>query len=227
LTPLTRIIHEHRGTIDKYIGDAIMAFWGAPLADPEHPRHAVQAALAMTRRLRALEQEFRAHGWPPLRIRIGVNTGMMSVGNMGSEFRMSYTVLGDAVNLASRLEGAAKQYGVSIVISEYTRERAPEFVCRELDRVRVKGRMQPVAIFEPLGLEGELPPEQLMELAEYEAALGAFRRQAWDEAMTCFQRLSARRPDCRLYGLYLDRVAALRAAPPPPDWDGVFSLSVK
>ncbi|MBS1247316.1 MAG: adenylate/guanylate cyclase [Proteobacteria bacterium] len=227
LTPLTRIIHEHRGTIDKYIGDAIMAFWGAPLADPEHPRHAVQAALAMTRRLRALEQEFRAHGWPPLRIRIGVNTGMMSVGNMGSEFRMSYTVLGDAVNLASRLEGAAKQYGVSIVISEYTRERAPEYVCRELDRVRVKGRTQPVAIFEPLGLEGELPPEQLMELAEYEAALGALRRQAWDEAMTCFQRLSARRPDCRLYALYLDRLAALRATPPPPDWDGVFSLSVK
>ncbi len=227
LTPLTRIIHERRGTIDKYIGDAIMAFWGAPLADPEHPRHAVQAALAMTRRLQALEEEFRARGWPPLRIRIGVNTGMMSVGNMGSEFRMSYTVLGDAVNLASRLEGAAKQYGVSIVISEYTREQAPEYVCRELDRVRVKGRMQPVAIFEPLGLAGELSPEQLVELAEYEAALHALRRQAWDEATARFQGLSGQRPDCRLYGLYLDRLSALRTAPPPSDWDGVFSLSVK
>lgn len=227
LTPLTRIIHEHRGTIDKYIGDAIMAFWGAPLADPEHPRHAVQAALAMAQRLQALEEELRVRGWPPLRIRIGVNTGMMSVGNMGSEFRMSYTVLGDAVNLASRLEGVAKQYGVSVVISEYTRERAPEYVCRELDRVRVKGRMQPVAIFEPLGLAGELPPEQLMELAEYEAALHALRRQAWDEATAHFQNLSGQRPDCRLYELYLDRLSALRTAPPPSDWDGVFSLSVK
>ena len=116
---------------------------------------------------------------------------------------------------------------MSIVISEYTRERAPEYICRELDRVRVKGRTQPVAIFDPLGLAGELPSDQLAELAEYEAALRALRRQAWDEATACFQNLSARRPDCQLYGLYLDRLAGLRAAPPPSDWDGVFNLSVK
>lgn len=121
LTPLTRIIHEQLGTVDKYIGDAIMAFWGAPLIDPDHARHAVQAALAMKARLAELQPELLAHRWPALRIRIGINSGLMNVGNMGSEFRMAYTVLGDAVNLAARLEGAAKLYGATIVISETTR----------------------------------------------------------------------------------------------------------
>lgn len=227
LTPLTRIIHEHRGTIDKYIGDAIMAFWGAPLTDAEHARHAVAAALAMARGLRALDSDFHARGWPSLWIRIGINSGMMSVGNMGSEFRMSYTVLGDAVNLASRLEGVAKQYGTTIVISEYTHALAPEYVCRELDRVRVKGRAQPVAIFEPLGLADELSAEQNAELLEYEAALDAYRQQDWSRAQAGFERLRERQPDCMLYRVYWDRVAALRAEPPPPDWDGVFNLESK
>ena len=227
LTPLTRIIHEHRGTIDKYIGDAIMAFWGAPLADPEHARHAVAAALAMARGLRALDDDFHARGWPPLRARTGVNSGMMSVGNMGSEFRVSYTVLGDAVNLASRLEGAAKQYGVEIVISEYTRELVPEYACRELDRVRVKGRTQPVVMFEPLGLASDLDAEQNAELIEYEEALRAYRRQDWNPAEAGFQRLRERQPDHRLYALYLERLATLRAEPPPVDWDGVFNLETK
>ena len=227
LTPLTRIIHEHRGTIDKYIGDAIMAFWGAPLVDPEHPRHAVQAALAMIRALRALEEEFRTQNWPPLRIRVGINTGMMSVGNMGSEFRMSYTVLGDAVNLASRLESAAKRYGVAIIISEYTRARVPELVCRELDLIRVKGRSQPVAIYEPLGVAVELAPATQTELAEYDQALRAFRRREWQPAAEAFARLLECWPDSRLYTLYRDRALALCAAPPPADWDGVFNLESK
>ena len=227
LTPLTRIIHEHRGTIDKYIGDAIMAFWGAPLADPEHPRHAVQAALAMIRALRALEEEFRTQNWPPLRIRVGINTGMMSVGNMGSEFRMSYTVLGDTVNLASRLESAAKRYGVAIIISEYTRARVPELVCRELDLIRVKGRSQPVAIYEPLGAAAELAPVTQTELAEYNQALRAFRQREWQPAAEAFTRLLECWPDNRLYALYRDRALALGAAPPSADWDGVFNLESK
>jgi adenylate cyclase len=227
LTPLTRIIHEHRGTIDKYIGDAIMAFWGAPLADPEHSRHAVQAALAMIGALRALEEEFQTQGWPPLRIRIGLNTGTMSVGNMGSEFRMSYTVLGDAVNLASRLESAAKRYGVAIIISEYTRALVPELVCRELDLIRVKGRTQPVAIYEPLGAAAELAPATRAELAEYDQALRAFRQREWQPAAESFARLLERWPDSPLYALYRDRANALRAAPPPADWDGVFNLESK
>ena len=227
LTPLTRIIHEHRGTIDKYIGDAIMAFWGAPLADPEHARHAVASALAMARGLRALDDDFHARGWPPLRARTGINSGVMSVGNMGSEFRVSYTVLGDAVNLASRLEGAAKQYGAEIVISEHTRALVPEYACRELDRVRVKGRTQPVAMFAPLGLAKDLDARQNAELAEYEEALSAYRRQDWNRAEIGFQRLREQQPDCRLYALYLERLAMLRADPPPVDWDGVFNLETK
>jgi adenylate cyclase len=227
LTPLTRIIHEQRGTIDKYIGDAIMAFWGAPLTDAEHGRHAVRAALEMVARLRAMAPELRARSWPLLRARIGINSGMMSVGNMGSEFRRSYTVLGDAVNLASRIEGTAKQYGVAIVISEYTRALVPEITCRELDRVRVKGRSQPVTLYEPLGLAGELDDRQLAELSDYMAALTLFRAGEWLAAEQAFDRLLKRQPGTLLYELYWERAVALRAAPPEADWDGVFDLTTK
>ncbi len=227
LTPLTEEIHEQRGTIDKYIGDAIMAFWGAPLNDPEQAWHAVQSALKMVARLKILEDEFRTRGWPPLQIRIGINTGIMSVGNMGSKFRMSYTVLGDAVNLAARLESAAKQYSVPIVISERTRELVPELICRELDWVRVKGREQPVVIFEPLGLAEHLEPALLEELVEYDKALQIFRAGDWQLAEQVFERLLARWPGTRLYEIYLERAAALRAAPPKPGWDSVFSLMSK
>ena len=162
-----------------------------------------------------------------MRARTGINSGLMSVGNMGSEFRVSYTVLGDAVNLASRLEGAAKQYGVEIVISEYTRALVPEYACHELDRVRVKGRTQPVAMFEPLGLAGDLDAQQAAELAEYEAALNAYRRQDWGRAEIGLQRLREQQPDSQLYALYLERLVTLRAEPLPVDWDGVFNLETK
>ncbi len=227
LTPLTRVIHERRGTVDKYIGDAIMAFWGAPLPDPDHARHAVYAALAMRARLEALAPELDAHGWPALRIRIGVNSGPMSVGNMGSEFRMAYTVLGDAVNLAARLEGAAKQYGVSIVLSETTRAAVPELACRELDRVRVKGRAQPVTLFEPLGPADALTDGLREELALHEQALVAYRASDWRRAATLFAALQTRRPERTLYKLYLERIARLRAHSPAGAWDGVFTLTEK
>ena len=227
LTPLTQIIHDHRGTIDKYIGDAIMAFWGAPLADPDHPRHAVQAALAMNAALQTLAADFQRQGWPALRIRTGINSGTMNVGNMGSEFRMAYTVLGDAVNLASRLESAAKRYGVAIVISEHTRRLVPELACRDLDLIRVKGRAQPVAIYEPLGPDGTLPPALRTELAAYQEALDAFRHGQWRVALDAFEALLANHPESLLYALYRDRARALRAGPPPPDWDGVFNLDTK
>ncbi len=226
LTPLTQAIHEQRGTVDKYIGDAIMAFWGAPLPDPDHARHAVHAALAMRARLEALTPELAAHGWPALRIRIGVNSGLMSVGNMGSEFRMAYTVLGDAVNLAARLESAAKQYKVAIVLSETTRAAVPDLACRELDRVQVKGRAQPVTLFEPLGPVDTLTDALREELALHEQALVAYRAGAWELAAARFQALQTRQPERAFYKLYLERIAMLRAQPPVA-WDGVFALTEK
>jgi adenylate cyclase len=227
LTPLTRIIHEQRGTVDKYIGDAIMAFWGAPLADADHARHAVVAALAMKARLAALEPELHAQGWPTLHIRIGINTGTMNVGNMGSEFRMAYTVLGDAVNLASRLEGAAKQYQACIVISDATRTAVPDIICRELDRVRVKGREQPVTLFEPLCSMVDGSEALQQELAAHTQALVAYRAGDWPLAEARLGDLAARHPNQPLYKLYLSRIATLRIYPPILHWDGVFNLTEK
>lgn len=226
LTPLTRVIHEQRGTVDKYIGDAIMAFWGAPLPDPDHARHAVRAALAMQARLEALAPELAAHGWPALRIRIGVNSGLMNVGNMGSEFRLAYTVLGDAVNLAARLESAAKHYRAAIVLSETTRAAVPELACRELDRVRVKGRAQPVTLFEPLGPAEALSDATREELVLHEQALVAYRAGDWTLAAARFAALQTQQPERALYTLYLERIARLRAQPPAA-WEGVFTLTEK
>lgn len=144
---MTQIIHKHGGAIDKYMGDAIMAFWGAPLADANHARNAVRAAVEMMEFLETLNQQNRDKGWPEIRIGAGINTGDMSVGNMGSEFRMAYTVVGDAVNLGSRLEGLTKQYGVQIIVSEFTRAAAPGFDYSELDTVKVKGKNLAVTIF--------------------------------------------------------------------------------
>jgi class 3 adenylate cyclase len=176
LTPMTEVIYGHRGTIDKYMGDAIMAFWGAPLADKDHARNAVLAGLEMQITLKSLDAEFRANGWRPLSIGIGLNTGRMSVGNMGSAVRVAYTVMGDAVNLASRLESLTKKYGVTMIIGEETRKAVPDVVVRELDRVRVKGKDEPVAIFEPIGLQGSVDKETLDRLSR--AGLGQGRTAA-------------------------------------------------
>jgi len=227
MTPMTRIIHKHRGTIDKYIGDAIMAFWGAPLADPDHALHAVLAAMEMQSVLAELRPQFTAKGWPEIRIGVGVNTGIMSVGNMGSQFRMAYTVMGDAVNLGSRLEGITKQYGVGILVGENARHKVPGVVFRELDRVRVKGKDEPVAIFEPLGLEGQMDKAVLDELELFGQALGCYRSQDWDGAETRLQALLKLSPDSHLYPLYQERVAYFRANPPGENWDGVFVFQTK
>ncbi len=155
-TEMTRVIHQHRGTIDKYMGDAIMAFWGAPLRDEGHARHALAAAVDMIKALPNIQRQCEAHGWPPIRVGIGINSGPMNVGNMGSQFRVSYTVLGDAVNVASRLENLTKRYSVPVIVSETTKELADNFVYRELDTVRVEGKDTLVRIFEPIGMAEEL-----------------------------------------------------------------------
>ena len=227
LTPMTRIVHESEGTIDKYIGDAVMAFWGAPLHHPHHADQAVGAGLAMLRALDDLNVSFAKKGWPEVRIGVGVNTGMMSVGNMGSRFRRAYTVLGDAVNLGSRLEGITKLYGVSFIVSEATAHSAGRYHYRELDRVRVKGKAKPVTILEPLGLEEEMTPEQIERAQSFQRFLFLYRSQSWDQAEEMLQRLLEDEPDCYLYKLYLDRIKHFRENPPEQDWDGVFTHETK
>lgn len=226
LTPITRVIHQHRGTVDKYMGDAVMAFWGAPLTDAQHATHALEAALAMVEVLRDLQASFRERGWPLIEIGIGLNSGMMHVGNMGSEFRMAYTVLGDAVNLGSRLESLTRTYEVNIVVSEATAAQAQGFVFRELDRVRVKGKDKPVTIFEPVCVAAQLGSDQRELLGRYETALGFYRVQDWEQAERGFRHLveNDKRP---LYALYLERIAYFRANPPSADWDGVFTFTSK
>ena len=227
LTPMTRVIHKNRGTIDKYMGDAIMSFWGAPIADPEHARHALYAAMEMMDELKIMQADFKQRGWPDVNIGIGLNTGNMNVGNMGSEFRMAYTVLGDAVNLGSRLEGLTKNYGVNIITSETTIKEIPEYAFRELDLVRVKGKNEPVAIFEPIGHRNDLQESVISELNAYKQALGHFRAQSWDKAEADFFNLRQVSPERLLYQVYLDRIKFYRREPPGNDWDGVFTHTTK
>ena len=227
LTAMTRVIHKHRGTVDKYMGDAIMAFWGAPIPDPQHGRNALAAAMEMQAEIVALAQGFSAKGWPELRVGIGLNTGVMSVGNMGSAFRVAYTVMGDAVNTASRLEGLTRQYGVGIIVGEDTRAQLPDMVFRELDVVRVKGREMPLAIFEPLAPQGAMSQEFLEEVAAFERMRAHYRNQFWSGAMAELQTLLDRHPETRLYQLYRDRIEYFAKHPPGDAWDGVFNFQTK
>ena len=221
LTPFTGAIQKHRGTIDKYMGDAVMAFWGAPLPDAEHARHALMSAFDMLRVVQQLDQPFRDKGWPAIRVGVGIASGDMNVGNMGSEFRIAYTVMGDTVNLGSRLEGLTKQYGVDIIVNDRTAKLVPDYTFRELDLVRVKGKTEPVAIFEPLGPSADLSAETTEMLQTYMTALGAYRDRQWDLAATSFETLRQHSDDL-LYNVYLDRSNDFGQNPPSDDWDGVF-----
>lgn len=227
LTPLTRVIHKHRGTIDKYMGDAIMAFWGAPLQDGYHAKNALLAGLEMLNVIEELQPLFKKRGWPEIRIGIGMNTGLMNVGNMGSEFRMAYTVLGDAVNLGSRLEGLTKSYGVSIIVSEFIKEAVPEFEYLELDRVRVKGKDTPVNIYEPLGYSIDMEREQRQRVRRFNKALSLFRQQNWDAAEREIFTLAQSDRNKLIYKIYLDRIMYYRNHPPGENWDGVLVHTTK
>ncbi len=227
LTEMTEVIQQQQGTIDKYIGDAIMAFWGAPLNDPQHPIHGVQAALDMQKRIRALDTEFVKRGWPVLNIGVGLNNGEMNVGDMGSKFRRAYTVLGDSVNLAARLEGLTKEYGVGILVSENIVNAATGFVYREVDRVVVKGRHTGVAIFEPLGRIGEIGETHLQEVDRFHKALEFYRKQRWDDAEETLKNLAYAAPESKLYKLYLKRIQHFRANPPGPAWNGLWIFTTK
>ncbi len=228
LTPQTAVIQKYRGTIDKYMGDAIMAFWGAPLPDPRHASQALLAALELIKSVRSLDAAFEAKGWPRLNIGIGINSGRMSVGNMGSEFRVAYTVMGDAVNHGSRLEALTKIYGSLIICSESTRNAAPpDWSFRELDRVRVKGKREPVAIYEPMGPKNELDPGLREDLARQRGALKLYRDRNWDAAeLEFFNLMQGPRPH-PVYQLFIERIMYLREHPPGADWDGAFTFEHK
>jgi adenylate cyclase len=238
LTPLTNAIIERKGTIDKYIGDAIMAFWNAPVDDDEQEANACEAALAMQERAAALntelKQEADASGgiYMPLRIGIGLNTGPCVVGNMGSDFRFNYSVLGDTVNVASRLEARTKDYRLPLVIGSRTADKAQaRFTTMEIDLIKVKGKRDPEAVFTVLGRAALEQDPHCQELRALNAQmLAAFRKQDWDGALALIERCrnSANGLDVAgLYDMYVERIGTYRADPPPKDWDGVYEAESK
>jgi len=228
LTAMSEIIRgRHRGTLDKYIGDAIMAFWGAPIADAQHARNAVLAALEMQKACGTLNQRFGAHGWPNLAIGIGVNSGTVRVGDMGSRVRRAYTAMGDAVNVASRLEGRTKYYGVGMLVGEATRRQVEDIAWREIDRVKVKGRDEPIAVYEPLGLAAQLETAQQEQLRIWGQALRAYRSRNWDLAEVNLHNLQRLAPGCMLYAMYAERVRSARATPMTADWEPVTVFDEK
>ena len=238
LTPLTNAIIERKGTIDKYIGDAIMAFWNAPVDDGEQEANACEAALEMLLRAETLNGELKREAetnggiYMPLCIGIGLNTGPCVVGNMGSDFRFNYSVLGDTVNLASRLEGRTKDYRIPVVIGSRTAEGAKQkFAVMEIDLIMVKGKKQPEAMFTVLGRSEVEADPRCQELRATNAQmLGRFRKQQWDDAIDLIAR-------CRkfangfdlsgLYDMYEERIELYRAQPPGPGWDGVYEAETK
>jgi adenylate cyclase len=227
LTAMSMVIRENGGTLDKYIGDAIMAFWGAPVSDQEHATRGVTAALLMQKKLGELRQSFVARGWPSITVGIGLSSGDMTVGDMGSKIRKAYTVMGDTVNLGSRLEGVTRQYGVGTLVSEETVRLAQGIVFREIDMVRVKGKDLPIRIYEPLALDAEADALMRTRLARWHEALACYRAQQWSEAQAVLQELQAGEPETRLYPIYLERIDELRLNPPPADWDGVKKFESK
>jgi adenylate cyclase len=238
LTPLTDAIIFHTGTIDKYMGDAVMAFWNAPLADANHARNACFAALEMRKRIAVLnserEQEARARGeeFLPLRIGIGVNTGTCVVGNMGSDLRFNYTVLGDAVNLTSRIEGQTKYYGVTIMAGARTMTAAGDgFAAIELDVIRVKGKSEPEVVHGLFGASDVASSQSFRDLSRsLRQMLTCYRRQDWTKALEALDACRAFEIEYELttlFDLYASRIGDFIEAPPPPDWDGVYSFETK
>jgi adenylate cyclase len=226
-TPITGIIFDQHGTIDKYVGDMVMAFWGAPISDLNHRQHAVEAALQMLDKVDELQPHFEAQGLPEVTIGVGINSGFMNVGDMGSTYRRSYTVLGDAVNLGSRLESITKVYGVKLLIGEGTYDHLEGFLCRIVDKVQVKGKEESIRIYEPLCQEKEASEDLISLVDTYERAYAKYVKQNWEEADRMFRELSEKDPDTKLYQVYLERISTLRHEDLEEDWDGTFRFTTK
>ena len=227
LTAMTDIVFKYDGLLDKYIGDAIMAVFGAPLDQPDHASRACRTAIEMMTELQRLRKKWAAEGRPDVNIGVGINTGDMVVGNMGSQMRFDYTVMGDSVNLASRLEGTNKEYGTNIIISEFTHEQIKdEFFCRELDAVQVKGKKLPVRIFELFGDRKDAGQWQEF-VGRFETGLADYRAGRWDGAIAAFRGVLEVRPEDYPARLYIERCEALKEHPPEGAWDGVFTMKTK
>jgi adenylate cyclase len=226
LSDMTKIIMEQRGLVDKFIGDAIMAFWGAPLKEKKHADLACESALGMKAKLEELNKKWSKEGLPYLKIGIGIHTGKAVVGNIGSEERFDYTAIGDDVNLSSRLEGVTKQYDVYILISEFTlNELSKEFIVRELDHVTVKGKNHPIKIYEVLGKEGKISKELLEIKEHFEEGLELYKKQKWDDAIKAFHK-SLNLGD-KTSKIFIERCEEFKKNPPVKDWDGVWNLKEK
>jgi len=239
LTGMTRIVFERGGTLDKYIGDAVMAFWGAPIEQSDHAANACRAAIEMMARLEPLQRKWQAEGKPRVDIGIGLNTGSASVGNMGSSLRYGYTALGDTVNLASRLEGLNKDYGTHILASQSTFEQvaeapaapsdATQFVFRELDLIRVKGKTQPVGLYELLGPREALGDSTELDerLAQFARGLALYRDRQWAAAQAIFASIIERWPDDGPARVFRERCQEYLVDGPQSGWDGVFTMTHK
>jgi class 3 adenylate cyclase len=228
LSEMSKILTENKGTIDKYVGDAIIAFFGAPLRQENHAALACRSALMMKETEQALNRRIEEEGLAPQPFftRIGINTGPMVVGNMGSENRLNYTIMGSAVNLAARLEGVNKLYHTSVLISEHTRNAiGDDFVCRRLDRVRLVGISCPLRLYEIVGFREKLSPREIEGAAAWDEGVGFFEQRRFEKAEEIFASLAKRGDDTA--NVYLDRCRGFIAAPPPGDWDGVSNLTQK
>jgi adenylate cyclase len=227
LTAMTDIVFKYDGMLDKYMGDAIMAVFGAPLDQPDHAKRACLTALDMLSELHRLQKKWQEEGKPVLNIGVGINSGDMVVGNMGSEMRFDYTVMGDMVNLGSRLEGINKEYGSNIIFSEFTYNAVKDSMCcRELDMVRVKGKKLPVKIYELLAEKKEENKWKEF-ISTFEQGLVLYRAAQWDEAIATFQKVLAIRPEDGASQMYIERCKNLKENPPPAPWDGVFTMTRK
>ncbi|MBI5475884.1 MAG: CHASE2 domain-containing protein [Ignavibacteriales bacterium] len=229
LSEMTKIILENNGTLDKYEGDAIVAFWGAPIPQSDHAFLACRAAVQMQRRLDELRNNWLKEGKPELKVRIGINTGEVVVGNMGGADRFDYTIIGDSVNLGARLESANKQYKTKVMISSSTYQYVSEkIISRELDLLVVMGKTEPIRVYELIGINGEsLPAEKLMTVELYKKGLAHYRKKEWDEAVKEFEKVLKISPDDFPSQLYIERSYLYKKNPPPENWNGVFILQTK
>jgi len=227
LTPMTEIVFKNRGTLDKYMGDAIMAFFGAPIHYNDHAKYACRCALQSLQKLHELQQEYEKKGLPSIDIGIGLNTGDVNVGNMGSKTVRSYTVMGDAVNLASRLEGINKQYGTRIIMSEFTHKEVKDnFVCREVDWVRVKGKVLPVKIYE-LMAEEKVKSTVSEMIKWFQEGYEFYHAKNWRSGLEMFAKALALEPNDEVSKLYIQRCQDYMSEPPEDGWDGVFVMKTK